>query len=116
MPIVYTTPAFSRLKMENLENVADPVLVCKRTNTETFKNDGMAAQFALRILDNRVNNNIMSIIVAIDIYRLILGMWRDLGARDLARSDVSLEIWLVSRVHDDILAKYFAMFKLELYN
>ncbi len=35
-------------------------------------------------------------------------------ARDLARSDVSRKIRLVSREHDDILAKYCAMFKLEL--
>ncbi len=37
-------------------------------------------------------------------------MWRD-----LVRSDVSCEIQLVSREHDDILAKHFAVFKLELH-
>ncbi len=38
---------------------------------------------------------------------LFIGMWRDLVARDLARSDVSREIRLVSQERDDILAKYF---------
>ncbi len=36
--------------------------------------------------------------------------------RDVTRSDVSCKIRLVSRKRDDFLAKYFAMFTLELHN
>ncbi len=36
-----------------------------------------------------------------------VGMWQDPVARDLARSDVSREIRLVSWERDDILTKYF---------
>ncbi len=37
-------------------------------------------------------------------------------ARDLARSDVSREIQLFLRKRDDILAKHFAVFTLELHH
>ncbi len=48
-PIVYTTPAFSRSKtFENAVAVLvwkknGVVFQCKRTKTETFENDGVAA-------------------------------------------------------------------------
>ncbi len=55
--------------METFEKAVDPDLFWKlqykRTKTETFENDGLA----LRILNNRVNNNIMLIVVPIDMYR-----------------------------------------------
>ncbi len=41
----------------------------------------------------------------------LVGMWRD-----LARSDVSHEIRVVSRERDDILAKHFSLFTLELHH
>ncbi len=48
-PIVYTTPALSRLKTETFLNAADAVLVWKTRvafqckEMETFENDGVAA-------------------------------------------------------------------------
>ncbi len=80
MPIVYTTPAFSRSKTET----ADPVLVWKLqgcVSVQIGKKGGLLKTmawlptFALRNLDNRVNKNIMLIVVpihagtTIDMYR-----------------------------------------------
>ncbi len=72
-PIVYTT--FWRLKTETFENAADPILVwkvrgyIKRTKWRLLKTMAWLPTFAQRILDNRVNNNIILIIVPIDMYR-----------------------------------------------
>ncbi len=50
-PVVYSTPAFWMLENGDFENAADPfyfensgvAFQCKRTKTESFKNDGVAA-------------------------------------------------------------------------
>ncbi len=50
-------------------------------------------------------------IVCVCVCVCVLGMWRD-----LVKSDVLREIRLVSWERDDILAKHFAVFTLELHH
>ncbi len=70
--------AFSRSKTEtfkkaqtrfSLKTGVTLALQCKQTKTETFEKDGVAAHIRLCILDDRVNNYIMLVIVPIDMYR-----------------------------------------------
>ncbi len=75
-PAVYTTPTFSRSNIETFENAADRFSL--KTPGLRFSVNGAKRRllkmmvwlstFALRFLDDHVNNNIMLIVVPIDMY------------------------------------------------
>ncbi len=74
--IVYTTPVFSRSKWRLLKSLqtlfshetSGVAFQCKRTKRRLLKRMAWLPTFTLRILDVRVNNNIMLIVVPIDMY------------------------------------------------